>query len=61
MLVSVSGAALSHAVVLHQEDGGLGISFVEGNTESGVEVQSISEAEGHTGKVCREQRGSCRY
>ncbi|KAF1380566.1 hypothetical protein PFLUV_G00165180 [Perca fluviatilis] len=33
-----------------EEDGGLGITFVEGNTESGVEIQSISEGKGHTGK-----------
>lgn len=42
----------TNAVVLPQEDGGLGITFVEGNTESGVEIQSISEVKGHTGKVC---------
>uniref|UniRef100_A0A671WSL4 Multiple PDZ domain protein n=1 Tax=Sparus aurata TaxID=8175 RepID=A0A671WSL4_SPAAU len=33
-----------------EEDGGLGITFEEGNTESGVEIQSISEMKGHTGK-----------
>nr|XP_046237323.1 multiple PDZ domain protein-like isoform X5 [Scatophagus argus] len=33
-----------------KEDGGLGITFEEGNTESGVEIQSISEVKGHTGK-----------
>ncbi|KAL3046473.1 hypothetical protein OYC64_004466 [Pagothenia borchgrevinki] len=38
-----------HAIKL-KEDGGLGITFVEGNTENGVEIQSISEVRGHTGK-----------
>uniref|UniRef100_A0A8C9ZUM4 Multiple PDZ domain crumbs cell polarity complex component n=1 Tax=Sander lucioperca TaxID=283035 RepID=A0A8C9ZUM4_SANLU len=33
-----------------EEDGGPGITFVEGNTESGVEIQSIFEGKGHTGK-----------
>jgi len=37
---------------LQQEDGGLGVTFVEGNTDSGVEIQSISELMGHSGKVC---------
>uniref|UniRef100_A0AAQ6A165 Multiple PDZ domain protein n=1 Tax=Amphiprion ocellaris TaxID=80972 RepID=A0AAQ6A165_AMPOC len=37
--------------VLLQEDGGLGITFVDGNTDTGVEIQSISEVKGHTGKV----------
>uniref|UniRef100_A0AAQ6A7S8 Multiple PDZ domain protein n=1 Tax=Amphiprion ocellaris TaxID=80972 RepID=A0AAQ6A7S8_AMPOC len=36
--------------VLLQEDGGLGITFVDGNTDTGVEIQSISEVKGHTGK-----------
>lgn len=40
------------SVSLHQEDGGLGITFVEGDTEAGVEIESISEVQGHTGKVC---------
>ncbi|KAL7374804.1 hypothetical protein ABVT39_007383 [Epinephelus coioides] len=40
-----------HSIKL-KEDGGLGISFVEGNTETGVEIQSISEVKGHTGKEC---------
>ena len=40
-----------NAVFVQQEDGGLGITFVEGNTENGVEIQSISEVRGHTGKV----------
>ncbi|XP_039679416.1 multiple PDZ domain protein isoform X3 [Perca fluviatilis] len=39
-----------HHVIKLKEDGGLGITFVEGNTESGVEIQSISEGKGHTGK-----------
>uniref|UniRef100_A0AAX7TVT5 Multiple PDZ domain protein n=1 Tax=Astatotilapia calliptera TaxID=8154 RepID=A0AAX7TVT5_ASTCA len=38
------------SVSLHQEDGGLGITFVEGDTEAGVEIESISEVQGHTGK-----------
>ncbi|XP_042367906.1 multiple PDZ domain protein isoform X2 [Plectropomus leopardus] len=38
-----------HSIKL-KEDGGLGITFVEGNTESGVEIQSITEVKGHTGK-----------
>ncbi|XP_041820522.1 multiple PDZ domain protein isoform X3 [Chelmon rostratus] len=33
-----------------KEDGGLGITFEEGNTESGVEIRSISEVTEHTGK-----------
>lgn len=40
-----------NAVFVQQEDGGLGITFVEGNTENGVEIQSISEVRGHTGKA----------
>ncbi|KAM3591253.1 uncharacterized protein V6R79_025536 [Siganus canaliculatus] len=39
-----------HHIVKLMEDGGLGITFEEGNTESGVTVQSISEVKGHTGK-----------
>ncbi|KAA8582458.1 hypothetical protein FQN60_006129, partial [Etheostoma spectabile] len=39
-----------HHVIKLKEDGGLGITFVEGNTESGIEIQSISEGKGHTGK-----------
>ncbi|XP_047445915.1 multiple PDZ domain protein isoform X3 [Mugil cephalus] len=39
-----------HHIVKMKEDGGLGITFVEGNTENGVEIQSISEVKGHTGK-----------
>ncbi|XP_043953560.1 multiple PDZ domain protein isoform X7 [Gambusia affinis] len=35
-----------HHVIKVEEDG---IAFVEGNTESGVEIQSISEATEHTG------------
>ncbi|XP_026175824.1 multiple PDZ domain protein isoform X3 [Mastacembelus armatus] len=37
-----------HRIV--KDDGGLGITFVEGNTESGIEIQSISEVKGDTGK-----------
>ncbi|XP_068443390.1 multiple PDZ domain protein isoform X3 [Clinocottus analis] len=33
-----------------EEDGGIGITCVEGNTDSGVEIQSISEVKGHAGK-----------
>ncbi|XP_029310521.1 LOW QUALITY PROTEIN: multiple PDZ domain protein [Cottoperca gobio] len=40
---------VNHAIKL-KEDGGLGITFMEGNTESGVEIHSISEVKGHTGK-----------
>ncbi|XP_070849423.1 multiple PDZ domain protein [Chaetodon trifascialis] len=39
-----------HHIIKLKEDGGLGITFEEGNTESGVEIQSISEVAGHTGK-----------
>uniref|UniRef100_A0A671WSV4 Multiple PDZ domain protein n=1 Tax=Sparus aurata TaxID=8175 RepID=A0A671WSV4_SPAAU len=39
-----------HHIINLKEDGGLGITFEEGNTESGVEIQSISEMKGHTGK-----------
>ncbi|XP_074480858.1 multiple PDZ domain protein isoform X18 [Sebastes fasciatus] len=39
-----------HHSIKPKEDGGLGITFVEGNTESGVEIQSICEVKGHTGK-----------
>ncbi|XP_053198884.1 multiple PDZ domain protein [Scomber japonicus] len=42
--------ASKHHVIKLKDDGGLGVTFVEGNTESGVEIQSISEAQGHTGK-----------
>ncbi|XP_063756952.1 multiple PDZ domain protein isoform X2 [Eleginops maclovinus] len=40
---------IHHAIKL-KDDGGLGITFLEGNTENGVEIQSISEVRGHTGK-----------
>ncbi|KAI3376455.1 hypothetical protein L3Q82_016917 [Scortum barcoo] len=40
----------AHHVIKLTEGGEPGISFVEGNTESGVEIQSISEVKGHTGK-----------
>ncbi|XP_059210532.1 multiple PDZ domain protein [Centropristis striata] len=43
-------ADTSKHVIKLKEDGGLGIDFVEGNTESGVEIQSISEVTEHTGK-----------
>ncbi|XP_022614452.1 multiple PDZ domain protein isoform X3 [Seriola dumerili] len=39
-----------HHTIKLKEDGGLGITFVEGDTESGVEIQTISEVKGHTGK-----------
>ncbi|XP_040886624.1 multiple PDZ domain protein isoform X2 [Toxotes jaculatrix] len=39
-----------HHIIKLKEDGGLGITFVEGNTDNGVEIQSISEVKGHTGK-----------
>ncbi|KAM9335583.1 multiple PDZ domain protein [Symphorus nematophorus] len=39
-----------HHIIKPKEDGGLGITFEEGNTESGVEIRSISEVKGHTGK-----------
>ncbi|KAM6909367.1 multiple PDZ domain protein [Xenentodon cancila] len=38
-----------HHIIKSKEDGGLGITFVKGDTETGVEVQSISEVMGHTG------------
>ncbi|XP_029932773.1 multiple PDZ domain protein isoform X2 [Myripristis murdjan] len=41
-----------HHIVQPQEEGGLGITFVEGDTSSGVEIQSASEVKGHTGKEC---------
>lgn len=40
----------THHIIKLKEDGGLGITFVEGNSECGVEIQSISEVQGHTGK-----------
>ncbi|XP_035769455.1 multiple PDZ domain protein [Neolamprologus brichardi] len=39
-----------HHIVNLKEDGGLGITFVEGDTEAGVEIESISEVQGHTSK-----------
>nr|XP_020467076.1 LOW QUALITY PROTEIN: multiple PDZ domain protein [Monopterus albus] len=39
-----------HTIIKLKDDEGLGITFVEGNTESEVEIQSISEVKGHTGK-----------
>ncbi|XP_035800981.2 multiple PDZ domain protein isoform X5 [Amphiprion ocellaris] len=39
-----------HHIIKLKEDGGLGITFVDGNTDTGVEIQSISEVKGHTGK-----------
>ncbi|KAM7377385.1 hypothetical protein PAMA_013935 [Pampus argenteus] len=39
-----------HIIKLKQEEGSLGITFVDGNTECGVEIQSISEVQGHMGK-----------
>ncbi|KAF6738312.1 Multiple PDZ domain protein [Oryzias melastigma] len=38
-----------HHIIKLKGDGGLGITFVDGDTESGVEVQSISEVTGHSG------------
>ncbi|XP_069374467.1 multiple PDZ domain protein isoform X9 [Paralichthys olivaceus] len=44
-----------HQIIKLKDDGGLGFTFVEGNTESGEEIQSASEVEGHTGKLaCQE-------
>uniref|UniRef100_A0A668W605 Multiple PDZ domain crumbs cell polarity complex component n=1 Tax=Oreochromis aureus TaxID=47969 RepID=A0A668W605_OREAU len=44
-----------HHIVNLKEDGGLGITFVEGDTEAGVEIESISEVQGHTGKsICQD-------
>ncbi|XP_068443391.1 multiple PDZ domain protein isoform X4 [Clinocottus analis] len=39
-----------HHSIQPEEDGGIGITCVEGNTDSGVEIQSISEVKGHAGK-----------
>ncbi|KAM4536535.1 multiple PDZ domain protein isoform 8-T8 [Odontesthes bonariensis] len=39
-----------HHIVKPKEDGGLGVTFVDGNTDGGVEIQSISEVMGHSGK-----------
>ncbi|XP_075999928.1 multiple PDZ domain protein isoform X2 [Genypterus blacodes] len=38
-----------HHITNLKDDGGLGITFVEGNSESGVEIESLSEVRGHTG------------
>ncbi|XP_078792261.1 multiple PDZ domain protein isoform X1 [Oryzias latipes] len=38
-----------HHIIKLKGDGGLGITFVDGNTETGVEVQSISEVTDHSG------------
>ncbi|XP_065806535.1 multiple PDZ domain protein isoform X3 [Labrus bergylta] len=40
---------VNHIIKL-KDEGGHGITFVEGNTESGVEIQSICEVEGHAMK-----------
>ncbi|KAM3857849.1 multiple PDZ domain protein [Diretmus argenteus] len=40
----------THHLIHLKEDGGLGITFVDGDTKSGLEIQSISEVKGHTGK-----------
>ncbi|XP_041636091.1 multiple PDZ domain protein isoform X4 [Cheilinus undulatus] len=37
-------------IVKIKDDGGHGIIFVEGNTESGVEIESVSEVDAHTSK-----------
>ncbi|KAK0137143.1 Multiple PDZ domain protein [Merluccius polli] len=34
-----------------KDDGGLGITFLDGDTADGVEIESIAEMQGHTGKV----------
>ncbi|XP_056431250.1 multiple PDZ domain protein isoform X8 [Gadus chalcogrammus] len=39
-----------HHIVQHKDDGELGITFLDGDTSQGVEVQSISEMQGHTAK-----------
>ncbi|CAG5929276.1 unnamed protein product [Menidia menidia] len=39
-----------HHIIKPKEDGGIGIAFVQGNTDSGVEIQSISEVMGHSEK-----------
>ncbi|KAE8279054.1 Multiple PDZ domain protein Multi-PDZ domain protein 1 [Larimichthys crocea] len=39
-----------HHIIKLKDDGGLGITFEEGNTESGVKIQSISEVRGPTSK-----------
>ncbi|XP_069561184.1 multiple PDZ domain protein isoform X2 [Brachyistius frenatus] len=39
-----------HHIIKEKDDGGLGITFVEGNTDTGVEIKSISEIKGHTGR-----------
>uniref|UniRef100_A0AAQ5Y5F4 Multiple PDZ domain crumbs cell polarity complex component n=1 Tax=Amphiprion ocellaris TaxID=80972 RepID=A0AAQ5Y5F4_AMPOC len=46
-----------HHIIKLKEDGGLGITFVDGNTDTGVEIQSISEVKGHTGKSTCPDRG----
>ncbi|KAM9426794.1 LOW QUALITY PROTEIN: multiple PDZ domain protein [Pholidichthys leucotaenia] len=46
----VDASEYVHHVIKQEDDGGLGITFVEGNTDAGVEIQSICEAQGHTGK-----------
>ncbi|XP_067379716.1 multiple PDZ domain protein isoform X2 [Channa argus] len=38
-----------HHIIKLKEDGGLGLTFAEGNTESGVEIQSMSEEKGNPG------------
>ncbi|KAG7262697.1 hypothetical protein CRUP_025502 [Coryphaenoides rupestris] len=41
----------AHHIVQRKDDGGLGITFLDGDTSDGVEIESISEMRGHTGKV----------
>ncbi|CAN9509544.1 unnamed protein product [Ophioblennius macclurei] len=41
------GSKCVHQIIKLKEDGGLGITFVEGNTEAGVEINSIYEVKGH--------------
>uniref|UniRef100_A0A8C5HXP9 PDZ domain-containing protein n=1 Tax=Gouania willdenowi TaxID=441366 RepID=A0A8C5HXP9_GOUWI len=43
---------LSETVSYFREDGGLGITFEDGNTENGVEIKSKSEVRNSSGKVC---------
>ncbi|KAM4611696.1 multiple PDZ domain protein [Polymixia lowei] len=39
-----------HHIIQPKDDGGLGVTFVEGDTKNGVEIHSICELKGHTGK-----------
>ncbi|XP_034532121.1 multiple PDZ domain protein isoform X5 [Notolabrus celidotus] len=44
-----SSKHVNHIIKLKDEEGH-GITFVEGNTDTGVEIQSLCEVEGHTSK-----------